>query len=70
MSKKKRFLRDIAKERGMTEKQVVYEALREGGTPNRAAAILGLPRTSITNAMAKYGMMVEVSTTIRLMEPQ
>lgn len=68
MTKKKRFLKDIAKQRGITEKQLVYEALRDGGNPNRAAELLGVPRTSITNAMAKYGMMVEFTTVIRVMD--
>lgn len=70
MPKKKRFLKDIARERGVTEKKLVYDALLEGGNANRAAELLGVPRTSITNAMAKYGMMVNVTTVIRVLDGQ
>lgn len=68
MTKKKRFLKDIAAQRGITEKELVYDALMAGGNANRAAELLGVPRTSITNAMAKYGMMVAVTTSIRVMD--
>lgn len=70
MTRHKRFIKDIAKQRGISEKQLIYQALTEGGNANAAAVLLGVPRTSITNAMAKYGMMVEVTTAIRIMEPQ
>jgi hypothetical protein len=44
----------IAKERGMTEEEVLTEALVTGGSIDQAATLLGLYPNSVRSALARH----------------
>lgn len=56
-----RTLKDIAAARGMSDHDLVVQALREAGNPNAAAALLGVNRASIIHVMYRDGIELRVS---------
>lgn len=58
-----------AERRDMTVKELVKWALEKTHNPNAAAKLLNLERTSITNAMERYGLSVTIHVRVTEKEP-
>jgi len=56
MANGSRTLKDVAAARGVTVKQLVKDALTEGGNANAAGKLLGFSRASIEYVMLKEGL--------------
>lgn len=65
MATKRRSLKEIAGQRGMSEKDVVKQALENGGNINAAATLLGISRSSVSNAMRNYGLELLHKTVVK-----
>jgi hypothetical protein len=48
-------IRDIAKDRGETEEQIIGALMRELGTPYKVAVELGLYANAVRNWLLKHG---------------